>query len=1343
MSHKAVKLLCILLALALLGGVLPSALAAGTEGPVAVPETAVETGSAGETEAAGPAEEANPAAAPEKAAETAEEPAPQAAAPSAEEGPVAAETADAENAPFSGAGTDSDPYLLASADDFVTLASLVNGGEAFAGSTFRMTDDVALPAGWTPVGALAPGAESGDSGKNIRPFSGTFDGAGHLLTVPAGELPLFGYVRGAVIRNLSVYGEKIAADGLVANYVVDYGSGGEYSGVTMTLASFENVTLKAGTKTLRSGFMGGMDHPEESNLYGQTSSQNELAFTGCTVEKGVTIGYDRSQSSIGSFAGEFNGSVKNCVSSADVYGADKVGGIVGVKSSSMGRCEISGSEFHGTVTASGSWAGGIAGAGYDHETAPNAVCAVIENCSCDGTVSGASCVGGIFGGEGGIWQAWDNGIGEIRSNAFTGKVSGGESVGGVIGYYRSLNRYTLIENNSYVSDCGAEKGIGTVLYVDSSIYADGKVRAMGWVDGVYCFDSSEDSMDRIKNDLNRDTGYYNIAKKDHNRTDDPLGADAESLCYPVEPQKPDDPPEEARTVKLTVSGDYRTTYTVGEQMDTSGMIFTVSWSDGTETQPPASDITFTGFDTSEPGNRTVTAKYGTVSAVFTVTVEPKSDRIRVTVAVYGDGRHDSDADGRVHGLAMGGLTTWVAASSWEADASETVWDVLQRVFAANGISARTNTGSGSVYVAGLTYRGVSLAEFDNGANSGWMYTVNGSHPQLGVSQRYVKNGDSIVFHYSDDYTKEQGSEGYDNDKDKEDAAAKDVEALIRAIGSPVTEASRSAVEKARKAYDALSYAQKSKVGNYSVLTAAETALKELKKAADEKAADEVRKLIDAIPAEVAGKDRQAVEKARAAYDALTEEQKALVKNYTALTGAEKRLAEAEATEKDRKAAEEVRSLIDALAKALPEDMEQAAAAAREAYDRLTDLQKKLVDNYEDLVKAEKTLEAVKAAEKYRGVYEATGDYIESLGAPVTGTVGGEWMVIGLVRSGRDVDGAEEYLTSAEQYVKENADGQERLHRAKSSDNSRMIITLTALGQDPAHFAGHDLLKGLTDMDYVKKQGINGPAWALIALDSGSYEVPEDPSAGDPVTREKLIACLLEAQLEDGGWALSGDMADSDMTGMVLQALAPYYGKDAAVTEAVGRALDTVSRMQNADGSFSAFGGDGGLLPTSESISQILVALSALGIDAGKDERFVKNGVSVLDALCAFAVEGGGFRHVMDGERDGMATEQGYYALTAYFRMLEGKTPLYDMTDILPERGPGSPEEEPAEAEPAEEEKTDTWPKEDYSDAPTAADAAEKEGGKRSPSFLYWGIPAVAAVGAAAYLTDRKRRAARK
>ncbi|MBR4742805.1 MAG: DUF4430 domain-containing protein, partial [Oscillospiraceae bacterium] len=1023
--------------------------------------------------------------------------------------------------------------------------------------------------------------------------------------------------------------------------------------------------------------------------------------------------------------------------------------------------------FGGEVIATGDYAGGIAGAGYAGTRwgmASAWACrgVTIKSCTMSGTVTGGRGVGGILGGEGAQVQAWDNGPSYIQNNIVTGKVSGTGYAGAVIGYLMSLNKNNYISGNTYLTDCGPEKGIGAVGGVDTSGHD------AGVSGGTFYFSSSTadgKTAAEIRNEVPGhalesyitvstfgSSGYKNQFKVNHNRTDDPLGADAEQLCRPIaheEPEEPEDPdvppePEEPSPVDLAVSGSYKTAYAVGESLDTSGMIFTVSWSDGTQTATDASEITLTGFDSSKAGDCTVTAAYGPVSTAFTVTIEPPSSKIRVTVAVYGDYRHDSDSDGKKHGMAMGGLTTWVAPSSWEADASETVWDVLQRVFAARGIKAVTSGSGSSVYISGLTYSGVTLRDFDNGVNSGWMYTVNGAHPESGVGQRYVKDGDSIVFHYTDDYTKEQGSEGYDDkdkDEDKKDAAVENVEKLIRAIGSPVTEASRAAVEKARAAYDALSYAQKNKVENYAVLTAAEQTLKDLKKQADAKAAEEVIRAIGGIPSPVSEDDAEKVKAAREAYNALTDDQKALVTNYDRLTAAEKQLAEAEASEKDKKAAGEVRSLIDAIGRALPEEMEEAVAAARKAYDALTDLQKKLVDNYSILEEAEKTLAGVKAARRYLDVYETTGDYLESLGTPVSGAVGGEWMVLGLVRSGRTLEDEEEYLASAERYVAENADGQERLHRAKSSENSRMIIALTALGQDPTDFAGHDLLMGLTDMAYVTKQGINGPSWALIALDSGNYEVPEDPSAEDPVTREKLIDFLLAAQLDDGGWALSGDISDTDITGMVLQALAPYYGKDARVTEAVDTALDTVSRMQSADGSFSAFGGDGSMVATSESMAQILVALSALGIDAAKDERFIKNGISLLDALCAFYTEGGGFRHVMNGERDGMATEQGYYALTAYFRMLDGKTSLYDMSDILPERRP-----EPAAEEPAEEKDAgpmDTDSEVDYGDIPAAADAANRDTGKKGPAFLIWGIPAVAAVGAGTWLIDRKRRASRK
>jgi hypothetical protein len=234
----------------------------------------------------------------------------------------------------------------------------------------------------------------------------------------------------------------------------------------------------------------------------------------------------------------------------------------------------------------------------------------------------------------------------------------------------------------------------------------------------------------------------------------------------------------------------------------------------------------------------------------------------------------------------------------------------------------------------------------------------------------------------------------------------------------------------------------------------------------------------------------------------------------------------------------------------------------------------------------------------------------------------------------------------------------------------VILALTAIGKDVTNVDGHNLLSGLNDMDYVCKQGINGPIWALLAFDSGNYPTP----AGN-VTRDSLIHVILEAQLADGGWALTGSISDADITGMALQALARYYKTNADVTEAVDKAIAALSMMQAADGSFASV--DGG---SSESVAQVIAALSALGIDADTDTRFIKNGVSALDALCAFFVEDGGFKHIHDGKLDGMATEQSYYALVAYFRMLEGKSALFNMTDVV-DMGGDQAEEEPVETQP--------------------------------------------------------------
>lgn len=287
-------------------------------------------------------------------------------------------------------------------------------------------------------------------------------------------------------------------------------------------------------------------------------------------------------------------------------------------------------------------------------------------------------------------------------------------------------------------------------------------------------------------------------------------------------------------------------------------------------------------------------------------------------------------------------------------------------------------------------------------------------------------------------------------------------------------------------------------------------------------------------------------------------------------------------------------------------------------------------------------------------YEKTGQYVSEL---LNGneTLGAEWLVIGLARDGKVVSG--NYYNDVEKYVKENINSKEQLHRAKSTENSRTVLALTSLGYDVTNVGGHNLLRGISDLDYLKIQGINGLIWALIAFDSHNYEIPTVVS-GTQATRENIIAEILTSQFADGGWALSGNNADPDITAMAVQALAPYCNSNEEIKKAVDKAIECLSSLQNQDGGYASWD-----TTNAESCAQVIVALTALGINPHTDSRFVKNGCSVLDALLVLYTDGG-FRHTMDGKLNGMATEQGYYALVSYARFTENKTRLYDMRDVI-------------------------------------------------------------------------------
>ena len=1049
-----------------------------------------------------------------------------------------------------GAGTADDPKLIYTASDLEQIREMVAAGNSFEGYYFRFEDDITLPDGWTPIGCTVDGTNKFDPRKpsekdNLRAFSGTILGNGKLLTVPKGGRPLLAYVKNATVKDLNIYGEEINGYGLVDGL---HGVGFTSSDTFAII--IENVTLKSGTKTLKSGLIGA-EVDNDVNGFAGASAAFITTIRNCTIEEGVVIGYDGSQSEIGAFAGRFQGVIENCVSHATVKGVNYVGGIIGSRDNAMGQCTVSKCSFDGAVIASGKFAGGITGAMYIGGGAPNGVKTTIQGCTVSGNVTGTENVGGITGGDRSVNQAWNEY--SVTGNTFSGKVSGTKNVGGIIGYYRSLNKLDNIAGNAYLKGCGAEQGIGAVDYVDTSC------ETHETASGATYFDTSKSLPD-----------IYGVTKTNHNRVDDPLGKDVEKLAKAV------DDVSTPVCYKLEISGA-KTEYYVGDEFDLTGATITAYWTMGkANTHPTQVDLKITGYDSNKHGQQTVMLQYGAAKVEIVVTVLYKEpEDITVTITLLGDKAHGDN--GQVHGLSKGGLTAWVSGHKVEVTTNMTVWDALKQL---TGVIWDNPTGN---YIKSVTYGGVTIGEFTNGKNSGWMYTLNGKYPMLGVSEQYLKKGDVIVFHYTDDYTLEAADMGPAPEEKK---TADEVIALINAIG-----------------------------------------------------------VVDLTKGDV-------IAKARAAYDALSAADKKLVTNY--------------------------QTLLDAEA----------------AYAKLV----------------------AELGKKADTIYKNTGDYLAKRGTPSVGSIGGEWMALGLARSGRTVP--EGYYDAVVKYVKDNIDSNGRLDKNKATENARIILALTAIGKDVTNVDGHDLLAGLNEMSYLSKQGINGAIFTLIALDSHSYT-----PAGD-VTRDKLVQVILDAQISsDGGWSLDGKNADVDMTAMAIQALAAYYKSNSSAKKAVDKGLSWLSSVQQNDGGFTSWGA-----ANSESCAQVIVALTALGIDPAKDSRFIKNGVSVLDALCSFAVNGGGFKHLAtETSANGMATEQGFYALVAYYRLLNGQTSLYDMADVKLE---GVKAEEPVNDADKPDDATGT-------DTPVDTEVGEASSGGQVVLWVVIGVVAVGGIAALA-VTSKKR-----
>ena len=686
---------------------------------------------------------------------------------------------------WDGAGTESDPYLINDLNDLMLLHRIVGNlesgvsgqkaGYSFRDTHFLMTADITLPDDWTAIGGLSHGNgnNSSDNSRNMLPFSGTFDGGGHTLTFPANSDSLFAKTREAHLKNLKIYGPSFKTSAILNSYFVDYGPNSSYSYspgfFPQFLIDIDNVTLLAGSKTQGAGFT-----PD-----GFASGINHIYIRNSLVEKGV-------ECNTASFAGSLNGLIENCVSYATIRGGSYVGGIVGRKDQSMGPCQVINCAFYGGIIATGNYVGGIVGGGYNSSSAPGTPLVSIWNCLVTGTVTGANSVGGIYGGEGGAMGGYDNSYGYIMNNVFVGKVNltAGTNIGGIIGYMRSLTKINVIENNFYTDDCGAVRGIGAVPTVSTDYTApDNPLNA-----GTQAASSAELTDGTVVDLLNN--GRWFMLAATHTAGINPFTARVGNLenwiqgeNYPIHDADADTDIDLSADASLYSLGLYEPAtaglakgddgiYRAEVENYISTIMLQVTALSSTATVTLNGNAIHNNQPTEylpvEEGKNTfiivITSEDGSATSEHTVVITRKdeqddiSDPVTVTLTLVGSTRAAAGVD--LSGNDPGGYNgaeyeVWIQTKSYTMERGSKVYDLLVRALREEGLNYRI--GSFDNYLEAIwSPSDYELAEFTNGPRSGWMYYIGSpnNHSSLGLGEQEIFDGDSIVWHYVNDYSYE-------------------------------------------------------------------------------------------------------------------------------------------------------------------------------------------------------------------------------------------------------------------------------------------------------------------------------------------------------------------------------------------------------------------------------------------------------------------------------------------------------------------------------------------------------------------------------------------------------------
>ncbi len=593
----------------------------------------------------------------------------------------------------------------------------------------------------------------------------------------------------------------------------------------------------------------------------------------------------------------------------------------------------------------------------------------------------------------------------------------------------------------------------------------------------------------------------------------------------------------------------------------------------------------------------------------------------------------------------------------------TVYHAFMEALNGSGI---TQTGAANGYVSAMAYNGRELSEFTNGPNSGWLYKVNGNLPDVGLTSYAIHDGDTILFYYTDDWTKDSSAgsaakpeeEASEDEKTETDEAAEDAALPFIDIQEHwAKDAVKEAV--ARGLFAGVShdhFAPDATLSRAMVVTV----LYRLSGSQYTGHAD-----FTDVPdhAWYANAVAWAAEYhivngygdgSFGPNNAITREQLAAMlyqyasaaKINTSVRGDLAWFADGGNTSAW---AENAMSWAvgSGLLKGDDKQNLRPTAGATRAEAAAVMLRFAVIVPDTPIKPDTNAVTKTETKTTVSSALASSANYLlTTTPNPAVSSMGGEWALIGLVRSGITLPDqyTQNYYAALEDYV---AQCEGVLHSRKYTEHSRVVLALTAIEKDPTNVAGYDVLSPLADYDKVTAQGINGPIWALIAINSGNYDLGN--------VRQLYIDYILDNQHADGGWAISkNSQSDPDITAMALTALSNDRNQP-QVAIAVEHGVACLSAMQNDDGTFSSYD-----IANAESCAQVVTALCTLNIPLS-DSRFVKNGVNPLGALLTFQHKNGGFVHAhTDYDANTMASEQGFYALAAAALAEQGKQSLFDM-----------------------------------------------------------------------------------